>query len=862
MGFFDLFRNKNKKTAPEETLTDESLSLSMSLSMSKGSIQEEDSRPDVPEAGIAGERDSITNEEIVRGTRILDTYEVISDAVRGGMGSVWKVRHSGWNTDLAMKRPQPRFFSEGSEKRKENFVHECEAWINLGLHPNIVSCYYVREISGVPTIFSEWMENGSLKNRIEDGSLYEISGEQERTGGDWERIIQLRLLDIAIQFARGLHYAHESKDHLIHQDVKPDNLLLTMTWEAKVADFGLARARTQLLAEQGEDAAGRGGAQPAGTFGADPGATLIAATGGYTPAYCSSEQSLGESLTRRTDIYSWALSVLEMYLGTRPWKNGAEAGRNCGRYFDKSRVAIPKSLRTLLTGCLAERPEDRPHDFGIIEAELEKIYRSVSGHSYLRSDPRNAADTAASLNNKALSYIDLGRDEEADELLKQAVSALHRWNRRLISDAAFMTYLRGNADESDLHKEVMDKLAGMRGNWDFGKKVYSYKKDERPGNLEELMPLSDTSSDGTYQVKGYMTKERFLPEKYGYRIENLRTGEIREYVNDYGDYGESTPRGGSYMHPHYYKSDDVKFVGAGSELVVMQADVLWFFDAESGRLLLSMPPLPDEDGDTMPYEVLGYTASGIIEYMNWEQRWGRWTVDAIRLRPETELPYELAGIATVDARLKAEEDMIRYYEEALQCWEKGDVAGTHNALSKSLSDQVLTMHEPSMRLWSELGAYYKRGRLITVVPTSDEPTPIPQRRECLARQEFAMTQEYKNRTDNGRTELILEYDQEDEFDSCNDMFEYTFYYRLSAFDKASGKRYFDVNNLEIACEADWKRFSKDRYLGLTGDHLLWYAQEIGGFVFEDVFTDFRPLWNSEVIACRDHNYRLVYEYVV
>ena len=259
MGFFDLFRNKNKKTAPEETLTDESLSLSMSLSMSKGSIQEEDSRPDVPEAGIAGERDSITNEEIVRGTRILDTYEVISDAVRGGMGSVWKVRHSGWNTDLAMKRPQPRFFSEGSEKRKENFVHECEAWINLGLHPNIVSCYYVREISGVPTIFSEWMENGSLKNRIEDGSLYEISGEHERTGGDWERIIQLRLLDIAIQFARGLHYAHESKDHLIHQDVKPDNLLLTMTWEAKVADFGLARARTQLLAEQGEDAAGRGG---------------------------------------------------------------------------------------------------------------------------------------------------------------------------------------------------------------------------------------------------------------------------------------------------------------------------------------------------------------------------------------------------------------------------------------------------------------------------------------------------------------------------------------------------------------------------------------------------------------------------
>ena len=63
MGFFDLFRNKNKKTVPEEKLSDESLSLSMSLSMSKGTIQEEDSRPDDPEAGITKDRDSITNEE-------------------------------------------------------------------------------------------------------------------------------------------------------------------------------------------------------------------------------------------------------------------------------------------------------------------------------------------------------------------------------------------------------------------------------------------------------------------------------------------------------------------------------------------------------------------------------------------------------------------------------------------------------------------------------------------------------------------------------------------------------------------------------------------------------------------------------
>ena len=129
----------------------------------------------------------------------------------------------------------------------------------------------------MPTIFSEWMENGSLENRIDDRTLYEGTPEQ----------VQKRLLDIAIQFARGLHYAHESGSGLIHQDVKPDNLLMSKKWDAKVADFGLARART----------------------------AAIVPNGGYTPAYCSPEQSLGEPLTRRTDIYSWAVSILEMYLG-------------------------------------------------------------------------------------------------------------------------------------------------------------------------------------------------------------------------------------------------------------------------------------------------------------------------------------------------------------------------------------------------------------------------------------------------------------------------------------------------------------------------------------------------------------------
>ncbi|HML68539.1 MAG TPA: serine/threonine-protein kinase, partial [Clostridia bacterium] len=290
----------------------------------------------------AGQMDADARENIAiqKGDTILDTYRVESDVIEGGMGSVWRVHHTSWNIDLAMKRPQPKCFS--TEKSKADFIHECEAWINLGLHPNIVSCYYVREIFGTPSIFSEWMDGGSLEKAIQKGTIYE----------GMESAQKERLLDIAIQFARGLHYAHEAG--LIHQDVKPDNVLLTKEGEAKVADFGLARARAVLTVLEGE----RTMSEPS-----DGGKTMLSPSGGYTPAYCSMEQMDGKELTRRTDIYSWAVSAMEMYIGFRPWANGVVAGLSCAAYFKKARVPMPEALKTLLAQCLESEPEDRPHDF-------------------------------------------------------------------------------------------------------------------------------------------------------------------------------------------------------------------------------------------------------------------------------------------------------------------------------------------------------------------------------------------------------------------------------------------------------------------------------------------------------------------
>ncbi len=353
---------------------------------------------------VRGFEEKVLDSDFEPGSVILNTYRIDSDAFKGGMGSVWRVKHLGWNVDLAVKRPKPSLFV--SKQQKDNFIEECKSWINLGLHPNIVSCYYVRSLGEVPTIFSEWMDNGSLESCIKDESLYDGTDEE----------IQERLLDIAIQFGRGLEYAH--KNNLIHQDVKPDNLLLTNNWDAKVSDFGLAKARSFMN-------------NVANYSNQSDNATQMSPSGGRTPAYCSPEQAQSLPLTIRTDIFSWAVSVLEMYMGSKPWAHGNEltgpmVSVACEDYFDMCRVTMPQDLRTLLKQCLQTNQEDRPHDFETIERQLKEIYQNVTGKEYTRAVPKTVGDNAESMNNLALSYLDLGMIEEAKKTLNKAAKGT--WN--------------------------------------------------------------------------------------------------------------------------------------------------------------------------------------------------------------------------------------------------------------------------------------------------------------------------------------------------------------------------------------------------------------------------------------------------
>ena len=317
------------------------------------------------------------------------------------MGRVYRVHHKGWNLDLAAKVPLAEFFR--TDAQKEGFIRECEAWVDLGLHPHTVSCHYLRKLGEVPVVFAEFVKGGSLKDWIDSKKLYE--------GGPEEAL--KRILDIAIQMAWGLHYAHEKG--LIHQDVKPANVMMENDGTAKVTDFGLAKAR----AESGEALCGSGGR------------SILASYGGMTLAYCSPEQALiaalqrsgtdrstWPKLTRRTDIWSWAVSVLEIFIGEVMWQSGLAAPGVLRGYLESADGGIemprmPSGLAELLSDCLQLNAHDRPKDMGDVVVRLREVYVTQTSEDYARPEPKAVELLPDSLNNRALSLWELGKAEQA-----------------------------------------------------------------------------------------------------------------------------------------------------------------------------------------------------------------------------------------------------------------------------------------------------------------------------------------------------------------------------------------------------------------------------------------------------------------
>jgi tetratricopeptide (TPR) repeat protein len=240
------------------------------------------------------------------------------------------------------------------------FLVELLNWFDLPSHPHLVDCYFFRTIQNEIAIFAEFVDGESVYDAIRSRRLSDLD----------------RILDVAIQSAWGLHAAHESG--LIHQDVKPGNLLMTADGVTKVADFGLARARAVSMT-----------ADAASTSG-------LVSCNGMTALYRSPEQMRRQRLDRSTDAWSWGVSLLHMALGEFTWQDGSLAREVLAHSLEGRAPAghpvIPPCLVDVLDMCFMEDPKKRWATLDDAASALVRIYESQTGHPYPRPQPAISKD--------------------------------------------------------------------------------------------------------------------------------------------------------------------------------------------------------------------------------------------------------------------------------------------------------------------------------------------------------------------------------------------------------------------------------------------------------------------------------------
>jgi methionyl aminopeptidase len=280
----------------------------------------------------------------------------VKETKRGGMGLVYilKGETGGANDYYALKAPLPSGATRGSYQR---FLREVRNWMLLPHHENVVTAKGAIVIQDIPHLLLEYADGGSLRDLLRAEGKLPIG----------------KALKLAAGICRGMEHAH--RNGLIHRDLKPDNVLLSGTGEAKVTDFGLIKALSS--APDLSTPATRLNEMPL------PERTLtLVSTAMGTPAYMSPEQWRDSgNVGARTDIYAFGVMLYEMLCGERPFDEGGEdPGLIKVRHLEvepprpaEANSHIPKVMCDLIMGCLNKNPDKRPPSFAVVENQLANV---------------------------------------------------------------------------------------------------------------------------------------------------------------------------------------------------------------------------------------------------------------------------------------------------------------------------------------------------------------------------------------------------------------------------------------------------------------------------------------------------------
>ncbi len=265
------------------------------------------------------------------GTLLCDRYKVLEEVGSGGMSNVYKSQDMKLNRYVAVKVLKPEF------SRDRNFVTKfrIEAQASAGLsHPNIVNVYDVVEEDGMYFIVMEFVDGITLKEYIEENG----------------RLSMDKALDVSIQIASGLEEAHEH--HIIHRDIKPQNIIVSRNGNIKVTDFGIAKAATSNTLTSGQMG---------------------------SVHYISPEQARGGYSDEKSDIYSLGITMYEMVTGRVPFEgenNVSVALMHIQNEIIPPRQYYPEiysSLEKVILKATQKKPERRYLTASALIADLKRV---------------------------------------------------------------------------------------------------------------------------------------------------------------------------------------------------------------------------------------------------------------------------------------------------------------------------------------------------------------------------------------------------------------------------------------------------------------------------------------------------------
>jgi len=272
-------------------------------------------------------------------------YDQIQKVAIGGMAEVYRGRQKNLDRPVAIKRIRAEY--RNSKDLKERFKREARSSANL-LHHNLAHVYDYRVVGEDSYIIMEYIDGIDLAQLLETSGALPI---------DVATMIAVKILV-------GLTQVHSHG--MIHRDIKPDNIRITMRGEVKIMDFGIAL---------------------------DPGEMNLTQPGILigSPHYLAPEQILGDRIDPRADLFSFGITFYEMLTGTRPFfeRDGKSVYMviKSGKYdkIESKRSDVPAFLKNIVEKCLELDPNDRPASSDSVAQSLQEFLLS---HYSLSFEPR------------------------------------------------------------------------------------------------------------------------------------------------------------------------------------------------------------------------------------------------------------------------------------------------------------------------------------------------------------------------------------------------------------------------------------------------------------------------------------------